>query len=69
MQTWPETDGRKTCHLPIDYDHSCMSATYSIGASSTLCGVNIETIRYYERVRLMPMRPGTFERGPAPARQ
>ncbi|WP_436207834.1 MerR family DNA-binding transcriptional regulator [Caballeronia sp. LjRoot31] len=32
-----------------------MSATYSIGASSTLCGVNIETIRYYERVRLMPM--------------
>lgn len=31
--------------------------------------VNIETIRYYERVRLMPVWPGTFERGPAPARQ
>lgn len=31
-----------------------MSATYSIGALSELSGVNIETIRYYEKVDLLP---------------
>jgi DNA-binding transcriptional MerR regulator len=31
-----------------------MSETYSIGALSNLSGVDIETIRYYERVQLMP---------------
>ncbi|CAB3783811.1 MerR family transcriptional regulator [Pararobbsia alpina] len=30
-----------------------MSKTYSIGALSSLSGVNIETIRYYERVKLL----------------
>ncbi len=31
-----------------------MNETYSIGALSRLSGVNIETIRYYERVELLP---------------
>ena len=31
-----------------------MSTTYSIGTLGRLSGVNIETIRYYERVELLP---------------
>lgn len=31
-----------------------MNVTYPIGTLSQLSGVNIETIRYYERVRLLP---------------
>jgi DNA-binding transcriptional MerR regulator len=31
-----------------------MDAVYSIGMLSRLSGVNIETIRYYERVELLP---------------
>jgi DNA-binding transcriptional MerR regulator len=35
-----------------------MSVTYSIGTLSRLSGVNVETIRYYERVELLsaPLR-------------
>src|SRR5690242_20400195 len=31
----------------------------SIGALSRLTGVNIETIRYYERIKMMPAPPRT----------
>jgi DNA-binding transcriptional MerR regulator len=31
-----------------------MTDTYSIGSLSQLAGVNVETIRYYERVDLLP---------------
>jgi len=35
------------------------SAGYGIGTLSTRTGVNIETIRYYERIGLMPAPPRT----------
>jgi len=34
-----------------------MSATIAIGRVSALTGVNIETIRYYERIGLVPRQP------------
>ena len=36
-------------------DHDC----FAIGDLSRLTGVNVETIRYYERMRLMPRPPRT----------
>jgi MerR family mercuric resistance operon transcriptional regulator len=35
------------------------AANFQIGALSTATGVNIETIRYYERIGLMPNPPRT----------
>lgn len=35
------------------------AATFQIGVLSTETGVNIETIRYYERIGLMPAPPRT----------
>ena len=33
--------------------------TFAIGALSRLSGVNIETIRYYERIKMLPAPPRT----------
>jgi len=33
--------------------------TFAIGEVSRLCGVNIETIRYYERTKMLPAPPRT----------
>ena len=34
-----------------------VSSAFSIGALAGMCGINIETIRYYERIGVMPRPP------------
>jgi len=39
--------------------HQQRAACYSIGQLAERTGVNLETIRYYERIGLMPAPPRT----------
>jgi MerR family mercuric resistance operon transcriptional regulator len=38
----------------MDAPDSFEAGTFSIGELSKLCGVNTETIRYYERIKMLP---------------
>jgi MerR family mercuric resistance operon transcriptional regulator len=38
---------------------SLLDETFSIGSLSRLTGVNIETVRYYERIEMLPAPPRT----------
>src|SRR5437879_7605351 len=50
------TGSRTFCMPPIT---ASRAETFAIGEVARLTGVNIETIRYYERIKMMPAPPRT----------